>query len=101
MSSIDGAPSFTDINQCQQCDRQFVNLPGNGGCVAGTYCNEAALCAPCNVDVFCGPACLPCGGAVPFCVSPDGSGIYAYRHRETADFEFGDIVFVALAPGRE
>jgi outer membrane exchange protein TraA len=41
-----GLPSFADPNQCVQCNRQFANLPGNGGCSSGYSCNAAALCAP-------------------------------------------------------
>jgi outer membrane exchange protein TraA len=68
----DGAPPFSDPSRCAQCDRQFANLPGNGGCGPGLYCNEAALCAPCNSSLFCGPSCSPCGGNTPFCVNLNG-----------------------------
>ena len=70
--TLSGEPSFPDVNQCQQCERQFVNDKGNGGCVPGYYCNEAALCAPCNTDIFCGPTCSPCGDNTPFCVNING-----------------------------
>ncbi|MBK8258854.1 MAG: hypothetical protein IPK82_40120 [Polyangiaceae bacterium] len=71
--TISGQPSFADINQCQQCDRQFVNLPGNNGCPESYYCNEAALCAPCDSAVVCGPSCSPCGGQTPFCINLKGT----------------------------
>lgn len=67
--TLSGVPSFADVTQCQQCNRQFVNLPGNNDCPLGNYCNEAALCAPCDSGLFCGPTCSPCGGASPFCVN--------------------------------
>lgn len=70
--TLSGEPSFPDLNQCQQCDRQFVNQAGNNGCVPGYYCNEAALCAPCDTAIFCGPTCSPCGGETPFCVNING-----------------------------
>jgi len=70
--TLSGNPSFPDVNQCQQCDRQFVNLPGNNGCNAGYYCNEAALCAPCDTAIFCGPSCSPCGGDTPYCINVNG-----------------------------
>lgn len=70
--TISGQPSFPDVNGCQQCDRQFVNLPGNNGCPSAYYCNEAALCAPCDSAVICGPTCSPCGGNTPFCINTNG-----------------------------
>jgi len=70
--TISGQPSFPDVNACQQCDRQFANLPGNHGCPSSYYCNEAALCAPCNSAVVCGPSCSPCGGDTPFCTNVNG-----------------------------
>lgn len=70
--TISGQPSFPDVNQCQQCDRQFVNQPGNHGCPSGYYCNEAALCAPCDSAVVCGPTCSPCIGDTPFCINLKG-----------------------------
>jgi outer membrane exchange protein TraA len=65
-------PSFPDPNQCQQCAREFINAAGNNGCAPAHYCNEAALCAPCDTAVFCGPTCSPCGGDTPFCVNNNG-----------------------------
>jgi outer membrane exchange protein TraA len=70
--TLSGEPSFPDPNQCQQCVRQFQPQPGNSGCVPGYYCNEAALCAPCDSAVFCGPTCSPCKGETPFCVNING-----------------------------
>lgn len=71
--TLSGNPSFPDLNACQQCDRAFVNQPGNNGCLGGYYCNEAALCAPCDTNTLCGPTCSPCGGATPFCVNLNGN----------------------------
>ena len=70
--TISGQPSFPDINACQQCDRQFVNQPGNNGCPSSYYCNEAALCAPCDSAKVCGPTCSPCEGNTPFCINLAG-----------------------------
>lgn len=68
--TLTGTPSFESVDECQQCARQFVNVPGGDECDSGYYCNEAALCAPCNTPRFCGLACLPCGGTTPFCGDP-------------------------------
>lgn len=67
--TLSGAPSYPDIDACKQCDRQFVNQAGNNGCDPGYYCNDAALCAPCDTAIFCGPTCSPCGGDTPFCIN--------------------------------
>lgn len=67
--TISGSPSFPNLAQCQQCDRQFVGNTGNNGCDQGYYCNEAALCAPCDTAYFCGPSCSPCNGMTPFCIN--------------------------------
>jgi outer membrane exchange protein TraA len=71
--TLRGAPSFPDLAQCQQCDRQFVNIAGNNGCNLGYYCNDAALCAPCDTDIFCGESCSPCGGDTPICINKNGT----------------------------
>jgi outer membrane exchange protein TraA len=73
--AISGRVSFPDPDQCLQCNRQFVGLPGNNGCPGGYYCNEAALCAPCDTALFCGPTCSPCGQATPFCVNRNGMNV--------------------------
>ncbi len=65
--TLSGGPSFPDVAQCKQCDRRFVNQPGNNGCAPGNYCNESALCSPCDSAFMCGPTCSPCGGDTPFC----------------------------------
>lgn len=70
--AISGAPSFEDPDLCLQCNRQFVGQPGNNGCPGGYYCNEAALCAPCDTALYCGPSCSPCGGTTPFCINLNG-----------------------------
>jgi outer membrane exchange protein TraA len=70
--TVSGALPFPDPNLCKQCDRQFVNLPGNNGCGSGYYCNEAALCGPCDSAALCGPTCSPCGGTTPFCINSNG-----------------------------
>ncbi|MRG93678.1 outer membrane exchange protein TraA family protein [Polyangium spumosum] len=71
--TLNGDPSYPDLGVCKQCDRQFINQAGNNGCDAGDYCNEAALCAPCDMAQRCGPTCAPCGGDTPFCVNLDGN----------------------------
>jgi outer membrane exchange protein TraA len=75
--TLSGAPSFQDVNQCQQCDRQFVNQASNNGCQPGYFCNDAALCAPCDTDKFCGPSCSPCMGDTPFCINLNGQNTCA------------------------
>ena len=70
--TLSGTPSFPNLDQCEQCDRQFAGEVGNNGCDGGYYCNEAALCAPCDTAVFCGPSCAPCGGMTPFCINENG-----------------------------
>ncbi|ABF89779.1 hypothetical protein MXAN_4924 [Myxococcus xanthus DK 1622] len=64
-----GQPSFPTPTECAQCNRQFANAPGNGGCETGYRCNAAALCAPCDSSLFCGESCAPCGASTPYCVS--------------------------------
>ncbi len=71
--TLSGAAPFPDINQCKQCDRAFVNLPGTNGCLPGYYCNEAAVCSPCDSALLCGATCSPCGGATPFCINKNGT----------------------------
>jgi len=71
--TLSGEPSFPDLDTCQQCARQFVGQSGNNGCVSGYYCNEAALCAPCDTATLCGPSCSPCGGMTPFCVNENAT----------------------------
>lgn len=70
--TLSGEQSFPDVSACKQCPRQFANVPGNGTCDAGYYCNDAALCAPCDTAKICGPTCSPCGGDTPFCVNVNG-----------------------------
>ncbi|MDI1442612.1 outer membrane exchange protein TraA family protein [Polyangium sp. 6x1] len=71
--TLSGTPSYPDLGVCKQCERQFVNQAGSNGCDAGQYCNEAALCAPCDTNELCGPSCAPCGGDTPFCVNLNGN----------------------------
>lgn len=68
-----GRPSYPDLNQCAQCNRSDANHAGNNGCDAGYYCNGAALCAPCDSAVFCGPSCSPCGASTPLCLNRNGT----------------------------
>jgi outer membrane exchange protein TraA len=68
-----GRPSYPDPNQCSQCKRQYANTAGNNGCDPGYYCNGAALCAPCDSSVFCGPSCSPCGASTPLCLNRNGT----------------------------
>ncbi|MDI1432542.1 outer membrane exchange protein TraA family protein [Polyangium sorediatum] len=71
--TLSGTPAYPDLGVCKQCKREFVNQPGNNGCDAGYYCNEAALCAPCDTDNLCGPSCVKCGADTPFCVNINGN----------------------------
>jgi outer membrane exchange protein TraA len=66
--TLSGSPSYPDVAQCKQCNREFVGQFGNNGCDSAYYCNEAALCAPCDTSIYCGPSCSPCGGMTPFCI---------------------------------
>lgn len=69
-----GLPSYsTDLNKCAQCNRQYANTAGNNGCDPAYYCNGAALCAPCDSAVFCGPSCSPCGLSTPECINRNGT----------------------------
>ncbi|WP_375768422.1 outer membrane exchange protein TraA [Archangium gephyra] len=68
-----GRPSYTDPARCEQCSRQYANTAGNNGCDPGYYCNGAALCAPCDSSVFCGPSCSPCGASTPLCLNRNGT----------------------------
>ncbi|WP_338023474.1 outer membrane exchange protein TraA [Archangium primigenium] len=68
-----GRPSYPDLNQCQQCNREAANKPSNSSCGPSYYCNGAALCAPCDSAVFCGPSCSPCGQSTPACVNRNGT----------------------------
>jgi outer membrane exchange protein TraA len=70
--TLNGIHPFPSEAQCAQCKRQFINQPGNNGCDPGYHCNEAALCAPCDSNQFCGPECSPCGGTTKFCVNVNG-----------------------------
>ncbi len=63
-----GRPSYPDLGQCQQCNRQDANTAGNNGCGSAYYCNKAALCAPCESSLFCGDTCSPCGPSTPLCI---------------------------------
>lgn len=69
--SEDGTPPV-DPDRCVQCQRQNANVPGNGGCGSGNYCNAAAVCAQCTSALFCGPTCVPCGGSFPVCATLGG-----------------------------
>lgn len=78
-----GSQTFSDPDQCVQCNRQFANSPGNGGCGAGYYCNTAALCAPCNSSLYCGPSCSPCGQATPVCINLNGTNTCVQCAKDT------------------
>ncbi|QDE84582.1 outer membrane exchange protein TraA family protein [Myxococcus xanthus] len=64
-----GQSLLPTLTECAQCNRQFSNGPGNGGCEAGYRCNAAALCAPCDSSLSCGASCSPCGASTPYCVN--------------------------------
>ncbi|MFO0656603.1 MAG: outer membrane exchange protein TraA family protein [Polyangia bacterium] len=62
---FDGQP-----NRCKQCPRSLANIPNqpSGTCDPGMFCNEAAVCAPCIGDQFCGKSCKECLAPEPFCI---------------------------------
>jgi len=69
-----GRPSFEgDLNRCDQCNRRDADRSGNSTCGSSYYCNSAALCAPCDSSLFCGPACSPCGVSTPVCINRNGT----------------------------
>ncbi|WP_437746912.1 outer membrane exchange protein TraA family protein [Sorangium sp. So ce1504] len=70
--TLSGSPSFPDLDQCQQCNRQFAGQAGTNGCPGSYYCNEAALCAPCDTAQFCGESCSACTGDTLFCINLEG-----------------------------
>jgi outer membrane exchange protein TraA len=86
--TLSGEPSYPSLAECAQCDRQFVGQIGNNGCISGYYCNEAALCAPCDTAIFCGPSCSPCGGMTPFCIN-DNSKLECAECRNDNDCKAG------------
>ncbi|MBL8633923.1 MAG: hypothetical protein JNM40_11930 [Myxococcales bacterium] len=61
----DGQP-----DRCKQCPRSLANVPNQpaGTCDAGMFCNEAAVCAPCIGDQFCGKSCRECLAPEPYCI---------------------------------
>ncbi|XXT24325.1 outer membrane exchange protein TraA family protein [Sorangium sp. So ce429] len=69
-----GGASASEGDACAQCSREYIDLIGDeSGCDPGTYCNTAALCAPCDLDAYCGPSCSPCSGDTPRCVVMEGT----------------------------
>ncbi|MFP2926695.1 outer membrane exchange protein TraA family protein [Pyxidicoccus sp. 3LG] len=92
--SESGGASFPDLTQCAQCGRQNVNAPGNGGCGAGYHCNAAALCSPCDSELYCGEACSPCGAQTPYCVS-QSEGYTCAQCRDASDCEAPDACHIA------
>ena len=56
----------------EQCNRADANTQGNSTCGASSYCNSAALCAPCDSAQFCGVSCTRCGPSSPFCANVNG-----------------------------
>ncbi|MFO0575552.1 MAG: hypothetical protein U1A78_16275 [Polyangia bacterium] len=68
-----GVLSDATPESCQQCPRSAVNVHEapdamNRVCKKGSYCNEAAVCAPCIGDRFCGSSCKECAAPEPYCV---------------------------------
>ena len=70
-----GLSSFSSVDQCQQCPRQYAKpsvlpLP-NGICPPnGWFCNAAALCEYCPFDkdaTLCTPNCIRCQKPTPIC----------------------------------
>lgn len=76
LSPVPGKP-----DQCQQCPREFANLPGQpkapaNGCPAGMFCNAAAVCSPAVSDALCGDAGQPCSATEPYCAAdPSSPGV--------------------------
>ncbi|WP_437282779.1 outer membrane exchange protein TraA family protein [Sorangium sp. So ce375] len=72
--SVAGDASASDEDTCSQCGRDQAGMVGEAtGCEPGSYCNDAALCAPCAIDAFCGPSCSPCGAQTPRCALVEGT----------------------------
>jgi outer membrane exchange protein TraA len=80
-----GQPSYPNLDQCAQCDRQYAGTPGNASCGSAHHCNAAALCAPCDSASFCGDSCSPCGIQTPFCVAQAGGGYACAECGQDAD----------------
>ncbi|WP_441286708.1 outer membrane exchange protein TraA family protein [Sorangium sp. KYC3313] len=88
--TMSGSPSFPDLDQCQQCNRQFAGQAGTNGCPGSYYCNEAALCAPCDTARFCGESCSACTGDTLFCINLEGRSQCA-ECRTSADCQDGFV----------
>ncbi|WP_157906732.1 outer membrane exchange protein TraA family protein [Sorangium cellulosum] len=88
--TMSGSPSFPDLDQCQQCNRQFAGQSGTNGCPGSYYCNEAALCAPCDTARFCGESCSACTGDTLFCINLEGRTQCA-ECRTSADCQGGFV----------
>ncbi|WP_434047842.1 MULTISPECIES: outer membrane exchange protein TraA family protein [Sorangium] len=88
--TMSGSPSFPDLDQCQQCNRQFAGQAGTNGCPGSYYCNEAALCAPCDTARFCGESCSACTGDTLFCINLEGRAQCA-ECRTSADCQGGFV----------
>jgi outer membrane exchange protein TraA len=73
-----GRPSFEgDLSRCDQCNRRDADRSGNSTCGSSYYCNSAALCAPCDSSLFCGPSCSPCGISTPVCINRNSTYVCA------------------------
>ncbi|WP_437563973.1 outer membrane exchange protein TraA family protein [Sorangium sp. So ce542] len=71
--ALSGGDANADEASCTQCGREFIHQVGNNGCAEGSYCNSAALCAPCSLDEFCGPTCRRCDAQTPRCAVVEGT----------------------------
>ncbi len=84
-----GAPPFPGIpDKCQQCPRSWANQPNQGNqniCPSGLFCNEAAVCAPCTGDLFCGAGCVRCEGDTPYCIRNPKQGGSDYICAQCSD----------------
>lgn len=63
-------PYDGQADRCKQCPRSLANVPNQpaGTCDSGMFCNEAAVCAPCIGDQFCGKSCRECLAPEPYCI---------------------------------
>ncbi|WNG40438.1 hypothetical protein F0U61_47210 [Archangium violaceum] len=90
-----GQPSFVDLDECAQCNRQYANRVGDTGCGSGYYCNGAALCDVCDTASFCGTSCSPCGERTPFCVARSADHV-CVECRQSADCTAPDACHIGV-----
>lgn len=88
--TVSGAPPYAQSTMCQQCPRRLASsVPPSGSmiCDPGYYCNEAAVCAPCIGNQFCGKSCMPCNAPKKYCIPKpqDPTDAYCVECRTDAD----------------